>query len=211
MDAPERRIDWSDVQWLRTQWDRPIILKGIQSPEDVRLARRHGVEGVVLSNHGGRRLDGGPSPLQWLPQAAEIAGDDLCVMIDSDFGAAPTSSRRWPWAQAVWLGRATLYGVAASGAKGVADVLSILEDEITRCMTLLGVADVKAWTPPHCSRRQRTWPECPWPDRRRMRGRPSTDHGPSITRTSAEHSRTVSHRRQCQCMRQCMRGAIFES
>lgn len=139
----KRRIDWDDVRWLRSRWNRPLILKGVQSLEDAVTAAAFGVDGIVLSNHGGRQLDGSRSPMQMLEEVAATVGDRMAVMVDSGFRRGGDVIKALALgAKAVWLGRATLYGVAACGADGVSDVLSILEDEMARTMTLLGCAGI---------------------------------------------------------------------
>jgi len=139
----KREIGWSDVEWLRSQWNKPIIIKGIQSVEDARIAASAGVEGIVLSNHGGRQLDGSPSPIRLLPEVAAAVGDDVSVMVDSGFRRGSEVVKALALgAKAVWIGRATLYGVAALGEHGVLNILSILEDELTRTMTLLGLSNI---------------------------------------------------------------------
>lgn len=136
----KRDIGWDDVRWLRSVWKKPIILKGIQSVEDARLAAEHGIDGIVISNHGGRQLDGAPSPMQILEHAAQEVGSHLAVMADSGFRrGADVVKALALGARCIWLGRATLYGVATSGRSGVDNVLSVIEDEMRRTMTLLGL------------------------------------------------------------------------
>jgi (S)-mandelate dehydrogenase len=139
----KRQIGWSDVEWLRSQWNKPIILKGIQSLEDALIAQTAGIDGIVLSNHGGRQLDGSPSPMQLLQKVSAAIGDQVIVMADSGFRRGGDIIKALALgAKAVWLGRATLYGVATSGEPGVQNILAILEDEMTRCMTLLGLSSI---------------------------------------------------------------------
>lgn len=136
----KRQIGWGDVEWLRSRWDGPVVLKGIQSVEDARLAAAAGVDGIVLSNHGGRQLDGSPAPLRLLPETAAAVGAQLEVMIDGGFRRGSDIVKALALgAKAVWLGRPALYGVACAGEPGAARVLAILEDELKRTLTLLGV------------------------------------------------------------------------
>jgi (S)-mandelate dehydrogenase len=136
----KRSLSWNDVTRLRSLWRGAFIVKGIQSAEDARIATHAGVDGIVLSNHGGRQLDGSPSAIELLPEVAASAGKELLVMVDggvlrgSDVVKAIALG-----AHAVWLGRAPLYGLAARGEAGVSAVLNILRQEMERTMVLLGV------------------------------------------------------------------------
>ena len=136
----KRQIGWGDVEWLRSRWDGPVVLKGIQSVEDARLAAAAGVDGIVLSNHGGRQLDGSPAPMRLLPEVAAAVGANLEVMIDGGFRRGSDIVKALALgAKSAWLGRPALYGVACAGEQGAARVLAILEDELKRTLTLLGV------------------------------------------------------------------------
>jgi (S)-mandelate dehydrogenase len=139
----KRQIGWDDVRWLRSRWNRTLILKGIQSMEDAATAAALGIDGVVLSNHGGRQLDGSRPPMQMLEEVVATVGERMTVMVDSGFRRGSDVLKALALgAKAVWLGRATLYGVAASGSAGASHVLSIMEEEMTRAMTLLGCAGI---------------------------------------------------------------------
>ena len=123
---------------LRSQFR--TVVKGIQNEEDVRLAVKAGVDGIVLSNHGGRQLDRAIAPIELVAAARAIAGPDFTILVDSGFrrGAEIVQAIALG-ADAVMLGRATLYGVAAGGEAGVARALAILRAEIDRTLGLLGV------------------------------------------------------------------------
>ncbi|WP_144639276.1 alpha-hydroxy acid oxidase [Bordetella genomosp. 13] len=139
----KRQIGWDDVRWLRQAWDRPLVLKGVQSVQDAQLAAQHGVDGIVVSNHGGRQLDGAPGPMQVLPAIARAVGAQLTVMADSGFRRGSDVVKALAaGARCVWLGRATLYGMSAAGPRGAAHVLEIIEDEMRRTLTLLGARSV---------------------------------------------------------------------
>ncbi|MFD4838755.1 alpha-hydroxy acid oxidase [Achromobacter sp. NPDC058515] len=139
----KRRIDWDDVRWLRQAWPGPLILKGVQSVLDARLASEHGLDAIVVSNHGGRQLDGAQSPMQALGMITQAVGQNLTVMADSGFRRGSDVIKALACgAHSIWLGRATLYGMAARGPQGAAHVLSIIEDEMRRTMTLLGVGSL---------------------------------------------------------------------
>ena len=136
-------LDWQAVDWLRGHWPGRLLIKGILSVEDTLRARRAGVDGIVLSNHGGRQLDGTPSPLELLPSVTaalrDSPGDSLTVLVDGGIRRGSDIVRaKALGAEAVLLGRAPLYGLAARGPAGVAEVLQILRREIDITLRLLG-------------------------------------------------------------------------
>jgi L-lactate dehydrogenase (cytochrome) len=100
LDTVESMFDgslvWDDLAWIRAAWDGPLVLKGIVSPDDARAAVDHGVQAVVVSNHGGRQLDHAPAALDALPDVLAAVGDQIEVLFDSECAAAPTSSPPWP-------------------------------------------------------------------------------------------------------------------
>ena len=136
---------WADLQWLRQQWDGPLVVKGVLSPDDARRAASAGADGVIVSNHGGRQLDHVPATLDALPHIVDAVGDDIEVLFDSgvrrgtDILAALALGAR-----AVLLGRAYLYGLAAAGEAGVRHAVDILADEFRRAMALTGAPSIAA-------------------------------------------------------------------
>ena len=138
-------LSWSDVEWLRAQWNGPIVVKGIQSVEDAAIAADVGVSAVALSNHGGRQLDGSPATLRLVaPVADAVAGrtEIICdggVRRGSDIVKAIAAG-----ATACMAGRSYLYGLAAGGEQGVDRVLRWFRDDMVRTMTLIGVPEVAA-------------------------------------------------------------------
>lgn len=141
--AMSRQMDmslcWSDIAWLRDHWQGKLIVKGVLSAADALAARSHGVDGIVLSNHGGRQLESAPSPLEVLPSVIDVVGNSLAVLVDSGVRRGSDIAKACALgAKAVLLGRAPLYGLAASGPRGVADVLRILRDEFEITLRLLG-------------------------------------------------------------------------
>ena len=120
----ERNLSWDDIGWLRSAWDGPIVVKGIQTVADVVLAADHGVDAVALSNHGGRQLDGAPTPLELVAPARDAVGDRVALLCDggvrrgSDIVKAVALG-----ADACMAGRAYLYGLGAAGERGVDHVL----------------------------------------------------------------------------------------
>lgn len=135
-------LDWSAIDWLRSHWRGPVLVKGVLSVEDALLALRHGVDGVVLSNHGGRQLEGAPSPLEILPAVIDAVGAGLDVFVDGGVRRGSDIAKACALgAKAVLLGRAPLYGLAATGPPGAADVLALLRGELEITLRLLGVPD----------------------------------------------------------------------
>lgn len=142
-DHQPTSMAWDTVAKIRDRWKKPFLLKGLLSPEDVRLALRAGVDGVVLSSHGGRQLDWTVSGLDVLPIAREIVGDRMALYVSGGLRRGTDLLKALALgADAVWAGRAPLYGVCAGGADGAARALQILHDEALDAMGLLGVSRV---------------------------------------------------------------------
>lgn len=132
-------VNWKDVEWFKSVWGGPVLLKGILSVEDARLAQTHGADGVIVSNHGGRQLEGAVSAVQALPAIADAVGDQMEVILDGGIRrGADVVRARALGAKACMIGRAWLYGLAANGQPGVERALEILRDEIDITLTLLG-------------------------------------------------------------------------
>jgi (S)-mandelate dehydrogenase len=144
----KRDLSWADVARIRRVWRGTLILKGIQSAEDARLAVEAGVDGIVLSNHGGRQLDGSPSTIEVLPEVVAVVNKSIPVMVDSGFRRGGEIVKALALgADAVWLGRAPIYGLAAQGEQGVQSVIEILRKEIERTMLLMGVEKLSQLQP----------------------------------------------------------------
>jgi (S)-mandelate dehydrogenase len=136
------RITWSDLQKIRQLWDGPLVLKGVLRPDDALRARKLGVDALVLTNHGGRQLDDAISPLEILQQIREVVGT-LPLLIDSGFRRGNDVLKAIALgADAVMIGRATLYGLAAAGESGALRTLGILTEEIYRSLGLLGCTNL---------------------------------------------------------------------
>ena len=133
-------IQWRDLDWIRAAWDGPLIIKGILDPEDARAAADVGAQGIVVSNHGGRQLDGVLSSARALPAIADAVGDRLTILADSGVRSGLDVVRMLALgAHGVLLGRAWLYALAARGDAGVAQLLDLVEKEMRVAMTLTGV------------------------------------------------------------------------
>jgi len=132
-------LNWEDIAWLRDHWPGKLILKGIIAPSEAEHAAALGVDGVVLSNHGGRQLNHSLSPLDVLPEAKRRVGDRCQIFVDSGFRRGTDVVKALALgADAIWLGRATLYGLAAGGQAGAEHALGLLRGEIDRTLGLLG-------------------------------------------------------------------------
>lgn len=139
----DRSMVWESLQWLRTLWDGPLLLKGVQHPEDAKAALRHGVDGLIVSNHGGRQLDAAPATIHSLPAIVSSVQGAIPVLVDSGFRSGTDIAKALALgASAVLVGRPVLYGLAVDGESGVSGVLQLLSKELTRTMTLLGASDV---------------------------------------------------------------------
>ena len=132
-----------DITWLRSVWDGPIIIKGIQSVADAKAVAKLGVQGIILSNHGGRQFDRGPVPLEILPDVVKAVGNKVEVYIDGGImsgldalGAIALG------AKAVFIGRAYLYGAMANGEAGVEQVIEIMRSEFENGMALTGATNI---------------------------------------------------------------------
>ncbi len=139
-----------DLAWMREAWDGPLVVKGIQTIEDARRVVDFGVDGIILSNHGGRQLDRAPIPLRLLPEVVAAVGHKVTVMIDTGItSGADIVAALALGAEFAWIGRAYLYGLMAGGEAGVHRVVEILETEIVRTMKLLGVQRIEELNPDH--------------------------------------------------------------
>lgn len=133
-------IQWKDLDWIRDQWKGPLIIKGVLDPEDARAAADIGADGVVVSNHGGRQLDGVLSSARALPPIAEAVGERLTVLADSGVRSGLDVVRMLALgAKGVLLGRAFVYALAARGGPGVTQLLDLIEKEMRVAMALTGV------------------------------------------------------------------------
>ena len=147
-------MSWRDVDDLRTQWKGPLILKGILHPDDAREAVKRGVDGIVVSNHGGRQLDGTPASIDALPRIVGAVEGKVPVLIDGGVRRGSHVARAIALgAAACLIGRPTLWGLAVAGEEGVAHVLDIYRRELDRVMGLLGAATLADLTPDLVARR----------------------------------------------------------
>jgi L-lactate dehydrogenase (cytochrome) len=138
-------IQWRDLDWIRAEWDGPLIIKGILDPEDAREAAAIGADGIVVSNHGGRQLDGVRSSARALPAIADAVGERLTVLADGGVRNGLDVVRMLALgAKGVLLGRAWIYALAAEGEAGVAKLFELIAKEMVVAMTLTGVNRIDA-------------------------------------------------------------------
>jgi L-lactate dehydrogenase (cytochrome) len=140
-------LSWKDVEWIKSLWPGKLIVKGILDVEDARIAVKTGAAALIVSNHGGRQLDGAPSSISALPTIADAVGGDIEVMFDGGIRSGQDIARALALgARSCMSGRAYIYGLGAGGLAGVARVIEIMRSELDITMALLGVtriADIK--------------------------------------------------------------------
>ena len=136
-------IAWGDLAWFRSLWSGPLILKGVLTAADARRAADHGVDGLVVSNHGGRQLDGAPATVEALPEIVDAVGERMEVLLDGGVRRGADVVRALALgARAVMVGRPYLYGLAAGGAAGVRQAIETLAREVDHVLALIGVPRV---------------------------------------------------------------------
>jgi len=136
-------LSFADVEWLRSQWQGPLVIKGVQTVADSKVLADMGVDGILLSNHGGRQLDRAKVPFELLPDVVEKVGSEIEVFVDGGtMNGADVAAAVARGARAVFIGRAYLYGLMAGGKAGVERALQMLTKEFTDTMKLLGASDV---------------------------------------------------------------------
>jgi (S)-mandelate dehydrogenase len=149
----DKGLDWDTVARIRAVWPRKLLIKGLLRPGDAVRAAEAGADGVVLSDHGGRQLDSAISPIESLPEARRLLGDRLTILVDGGIRQGADIAKAIALgADAVQVGRATLYGVAAAGRAGAARAIAILREELDRTLGLLGVSSIGELGPDVLSR-----------------------------------------------------------
>ena len=152
-------VTYDDLAWIKTQWPGKIVVKGVQNVDDARRLAQMGVDGIILSNHGGRQLDRAPIPFHLLPEVVREVGMDTEIHLDTgimsgaDIVAAVALGARF-----TLVGRAYLYGLMAGGQEGVERMIHILSGQISRTMRLLGVTSLEELTPAHVTQLERLVP-----------------------------------------------------
>ena len=138
------KLDWNDVEWIRKRWGGKLILKGIMDVEDARLAAASGADAMIVSNHGGRQLDGAPSSIAALPAIAEAVGDKIEVWMDGGIRSGQDVLKAWALgARGTLIGRSFLYGLGAMGEAGVTKALELIARELDVTMAFCGHTDIR--------------------------------------------------------------------
>jgi L-lactate dehydrogenase (cytochrome) len=138
-EAFDQSLDWERIKQFRDWWDGPVILKGILDPEDAQKALSVGADAIVVSNHGGRQLDGALSSIRMLPQIMDVVGDKIEVHLDSGIRSGQDVLKALALgAKGTMIGRAFVYGLGAKGEQGVTDALQVIHTELDRSMALCG-------------------------------------------------------------------------
>jgi L-lactate dehydrogenase (cytochrome) len=136
-------LDWSSVEWIRKQWDGKLILKGINDVEDARIAAATGADAIIVSNHGGRQLDGAAASIEMLGPIAEAVGDRIEVHMDSGIRSGQDVLKAIALgAKSTYVGRSYIYGLGAAGEAGVTKALQIIRKELDVTMGLCGETDI---------------------------------------------------------------------
>lgn len=142
-DQFDPSLNWSDVEWIKKRWGGKLILKGVMDAEDARLAAQSGADALIVSNHGGRQLDGAPSSIEALPSMVEAAGKDIEVWMDGGIRSGQDVLKaRALGAQGTLIGRSFLYGLGAFGQEGVTKALQIIQKELDITMAFCGHTDI---------------------------------------------------------------------
>ena len=143
-DSFESALNWSDLEWLRSLTSMPLVIKGIQTAEDARLCAEYGVDGVIVSNHGGHALEGTMGTIDMLPEVVDAVGDRAEVFLDGGIRRGTDVLKSLALgAKAVFIGRPIFWGLSVNGEAGVGNILDILRDELDVAMGLCGLTDVK--------------------------------------------------------------------
>ncbi|MBB5703200.1 L-lactate dehydrogenase (cytochrome) [Ochrobactrum daejeonense] len=138
------QLNWSDVEWIKEQWGGKLILKGILDVEDAKMAAKTGADAIIVSNHGGRQLDGAPSSISMLKPIVDAVGDKIEVHVDGGIRSGQDVLKaRALGAQGVFIGRPFLYGLGAMGKEGVSLALEIIRKELDITMALCGKRDIE--------------------------------------------------------------------
>jgi L-lactate dehydrogenase (cytochrome) len=137
-------LNWKDIGWIKDRFGGPVIVKGILDPEDARLAIAHGANAIIVSNHGGRQLDGAPSTIRVLPEIVDAVGDKTEVYMDGGIRSGQDVLKAVALgARSTFIGRAMNYGLGAGGEAGVTRALDIIRAEMDTTMALMGERDIR--------------------------------------------------------------------
>jgi L-lactate dehydrogenase (cytochrome) len=144
----DQALSWKDIEWIKSLWPGKLILKGILDVEDAKLATKTGASAIVVSNHGGRQLDGAPSSISMLPKIADAVGSEIEVMFDGGIRSGQDVMRALALgARSCLIGRSYIYGLGAGGQVGVSKAIEIIRKELDVTMALTGVKSIKEIDP----------------------------------------------------------------
>lgn len=142
-----RTLNWDDLDWIMKRWGGKVILKGIQDVEDAKMAVKTGAHAIIVSNHGGRQLDGALSSIRSLPSIIDAVGDQIEVWMDGGIRSGQDVAKAVSLgAKGVMIGRPFIYGLGAMGQKGVSKALDIIHKELDTTMALCGERDITNMT-----------------------------------------------------------------
>lgn len=137
-------LTWKDFEWIRANWNGKILIKGILDPEDAQMAQKVGADGIVVSNHGGRHIDGTSSTIEALPKVKDAVRDDFKILIDGGITSGLDIFKALTLgADACMIGKPWVYGLAARGEMGVREILTILQNELKIVMTHFGTSSIR--------------------------------------------------------------------
>jgi L-lactate dehydrogenase (cytochrome) len=140
----DQSLDWSSIEWVKSRWDRKLILKGINDVEDAKIAADIGADAIIVSNHGGRQLDGAAAPIDLLARIIDAVGDRVEVHMDSGIRTGQDVFKAIALgAKSTYIGRAYIYGLGAMGEAGVTTALEVMKKELDTTMALCGETDIK--------------------------------------------------------------------
>lgn len=143
-DQFDSSISWKDIEWFQQNWNGPILIKGIQSVEDARLAAKAGIPAIIVSNHGGRQLDGAPPAIELIEPIADAVGSDLEILCDGGIRRGSDIAKAIALgARACMIGRPYLYGLATAGERGVDFTIRLLQEDLARTLSLTGCPSVQ--------------------------------------------------------------------
>lgn len=143
-DQFDQSLDWSSIDWIKSRWDRKLILKGINDVEDAKIAADIGADAIIVSNHGGRQLDGAAAPIDLLARIVDAVGERIEVHMDSGIRTGQDVFKAIAMgAKSTFIGRAYIYGLGAMGQAGVSKALEIMHSELDKTMALCGETDIK--------------------------------------------------------------------
>jgi len=146
----EDKLSWDDIEWIKQKWGGPLILKGILDIEDAKLAVKSGADAIIVSNHGGRQLDGARSSISILPEIVDAVGDQIEVHMDGGIRSGQDVLKAVSLgAKGVYIGRPFLYGLGAKGQKGVTTALEIIRNEMDISMAFCGERDINKMNRSH--------------------------------------------------------------